>query len=55
MTTLMLLLVPAIYTSNQCCTEVQFELQSAVAEEIISQDEADVIAQKCFETYTYGY
>jgi len=54
-----MILIPALlstqlFTSVQYCSEMMFDLNRAVEEEIITQDEMEQILHRCNLTYTKG-
>ena len=42
------------FTSLQFCSELEYELFTAVQSEVITQSEANTITEKCIETYSKG-
>ena len=42
------------FTSLQFCSELEYELHSAVQAQVITQSEANTITERCINTYGAG-
>ena len=42
------------FTSLQFCSELEYELHSAVQSEVITQAQANTVTEKCIQTYSKG-
>ena len=51
----LLLAISLPYTSPEFCSELQQELNAAAERQTISQYEADVISERCKQTYLRGH
>lgn len=50
----LLIAIQVPFTSLMFCSELEYELNSSVQSEVITQSEANAITEKCIETYSRG-